>query len=325
MGIINWLSNPVHTVPKVGFRVFSISCLVAGWSGVPSLAEPPHASVVSSVSPNTPLPLEPTSAQSNGMNSSVNVQVLHSFSFPSHLTVPSFAQSLETTPQHGEKSGVFSGFSDISVTTLPLKLAQSKIDVPAQVVEQSPVLQRWQQKTPNVLEEIDWDPAFRPRVRFGYTYFPNAHDLDGWSLGIEDVFIARTPLTVSTDYNETFDGRQTGGGVDLRYYFLPLGWYGNVAPTIGYRSISTPTYSTEGLNLGLRFMLAPSRGGAADLSISQNWVGVATDNEVGVFTFSVGYALTRQVRLSADLQEQTSKLGQDTRLGIMLEWLPSLD
>ncbi len=202
-----------------------------------------------------------------------------------------------------------------------VELAQAKVDVAPEVLQQSPVLQRWQKKIPNVLEEINRDPAFRPRVRLGYSHFPSTDDQGGWAIGVEDFFIARTPLAISADYHETFDGRRTGGGADVRYYFLPLGWYVNVAPVVGYRNLSTPRYSTEGLNVGMRLMLALSRGGAADLSVTQNWVAPGTENEVGILTFSVGYALTRNIRLSADLQEQNSKFQQDTRFGVMMEWL----
>jgi len=43
------------------------------------------------------------------------------------------------------------------------------------------------------------------------------------------VFVGRTGLTLSGDYQATFDGERTAWGADLRYYVRPWG-YINVAP-----------------------------------------------------------------------------------------------
>jgi len=60
-------------------------------------------------------------------------------------------------------------------------------------------------------------------------------------------------LTLSGDYQATFDGERTAWGTDLRYYVRP-GRYINVAPVVGYRHLETNRYSTDGVNLGARLL-----------------------------------------------------------------------
>lgn len=196
------------------------------------------------------------------------------------------------------------------------------VDLDPQVIENSPVLQRWLREVPDVLEDIQNDPSFKTRVRLGYSHFPSRDGAGGWNAGIEDVFIGRTGLTVSGDYQASFDGDHKAGGVDLRYYLLPLGSYVNIAPVVGYRHLETDNNSTEGLNLGARLMLVLSRGGAADISLTQTWVKPGTGEDAGLTTFSVGYAVTRNLRLSTDIQKQNTPESKDSRVGIVLEWMP---
>lgn len=185
----------------------------------------------------------------------------------------------------------------------------------------SPLLERWLKEIPNVLEEIRRDPSFYTRLRLGYSYFPSSRGANGLNVGVEDVFIGRTGLTLSADYHTTFDDRRESWGADLRYYMLPLGNYINIAPVIGYRSLQTNRYDTDGLNVGLRLLLLPTRSGAADISLTQSWVAPRTDEEVGLTTLSFGYALTRNLRLSTDIQKQNSPKRKDSRVGISLEWM----
>jgi hypothetical protein len=70
-------------------------------------------------------------------------------------------------------------------------------------------------------------------------------------------------------------------GVEARYYLLPLGGYLNLAPTLGYRNLTTTTYSSAGVSLGLRLVVVPSRGGAPNLSLSQQWVAPGQLQEAG--------------------------------------------
>lgn len=189
------------------------------------------------------------------------------------------------------------------------------------LLDTSPVFQRWNRQVPNVLDDIKRDPAFRTRARLGLSYFPSTFDSLGWNVGVEDVFVGRTSLTVSGDYQATFSGARKAGGAELRYYLLPLGGYFNIAPVLGYRYLETPRYITDGLNVGAKFQAVLSRTGGADISFTQTWVAPRQSDEVGISKFSFGYALTRNVRLSTDIEKQNSKQKKDTRFGISLEWM----
>lgn len=197
-----------------------------------------------------------------------------------------------------------------------------QLDLSPEIIEGSPVLQRWLRQVPNVLEEIANDPSFRTRLRLGYSQFPSTGQAGGVNVGVEDVFVGRTGLTVSGEYQAAFNGEREAYGGDLRYYLRPLGSYVNVAPVVGYRHLETDEYSTDGVNVGARLLLVLSRGGAADFSLTQSWVSPGTDEEVGLTTLSFGYAFTRNLRLSTDIQKQNSRQSKDSRVGIVLEWMP---
>lgn len=198
----------------------------------------------------------------------------------------------------------------------------NELDISPEILENSPVLQRWRENIPDLLEEIRRNPSFRTRVRLGYSHFPSSDEKAGFNVGVEDVFIGRTGLTLSGDYHRSFRGDRSSVGGELRYYALPLGGYFNVAPTVGYRHLETDDYSRGGLNVGVRAMFVPSRGGAADISLSQNFVSPLSGEEVGITTLSVGYAVTRNLRISTDLQKQNARESRDSRVGIVLEWMP---
>jgi hypothetical protein len=195
------------------------------------------------------------------------------------------------------------------------------LDLQPEIINSSPVLQRWLEKIPNVLEEIINNPSFRTRLRLGYAEFPSNEDASGFSIGIEDIFIDRSPWTISGEYNGSFDGERLTVGGDIRYYILPLGSYINVAPVVGYRYLESNNYSTDGINVGARIILVLSRGGAADLSLTQSFVSPGSNDEVGITTLSVGYAFTKNLRLSTDIQKQNSRDGKDSRLGLVIEFL----
>lgn len=214
------------------------------------------------------------------------------------------------------------GAMQLSQTEATPKPATNDLDLKPEIIENSPVLQRWQQNVPNVLEEIRNDPSFRTRIRLGYSQFPSTGQAAGFNVGVEDVFIGRTGLTVSGDYQRSFNGKREAFGADLHYYVLPLGSYVNVAPLVGYRNLQTDKYSTDGVNIGARLMLALSRTGAADLSLTQSFVSPGSSEEVGITTLSVGYAISRNLRLSTDIQKQNSRQRKDSRVGVVLEWMP---
>ena len=208
--------------------------------------------------------------------------------------------------------------------TLPPETSSiaSDLDIDPQIIEDSPVLQRWLEAIPDIAADVKYDPAFRTRLRVGYAQFPSAGQTGGIHIGIQDVFIGRTPLTVSAEYAASFRGDSELLGVDAQYYLLPLGWYGNVAPVVGYRSIETPDFDSAGINVGFRIILIPSRGGGADLSLTQTWVAPGTEDEVGITTFSAGYAVTPDLRIATDIQTQNASNNQESRVSILLEWMP---
>lgn len=230
--------------------------------------------------------------------------------FSTHIPDTTFAE----TPRLAELP------PDLSAPLTEAELAPLELD-PA-IIEQSPVLRRWLEETPDIADEIRHQPSFRTRLRVGYANFPSNGEIGGFQLGVDDVFVwPGTGLTASADYSRSGNGQREAYGAEARYYLLPLGGYVNVAPSLGYRSLSAPAYHTDGLDLGLRLMLVPSRGGAADLALSQHWVAPGTDREVGLTRFNLGYAVTHHLRLGSDLEFQNSRFGQESRWGISLEWL----
>jgi len=181
--------------------------------------------------------------------------------------------------------------------------AETELELDPKIRQESPVLERWLEKIPDIAEDIRRDPSFRTRIRLGYAEFPSSDNSSGVILGVEDVFFGQTSLTLSGDYQTAFNGK-------------------NLAPMVGYRYIQTGNYSTDGLNLGLKLKLALSRTGAADITVSQSFISPGGANEVGLTTLSVGYAITSNLRLAADIQAQNSRARKDSSLGILLEWLP---
>ena len=196
-----------------------------------------------------------------------------------------------------------------------------RLDIPDRVIQESPTLQRWLKEVPDVLEDIRHDPSFRTRLRLGFITFPSTDNAAGINLGIEDIFIGRTGLTIGADYQSAFNGDRNAVGADLHYFLLPLGSYINVAPLLGYRYVQSNDFNTDGLHVGLRLMLAFSRTGAGDISLSQSFISPGGSEEVGITSLSVGYGVTSKLRLSTDLEWQNSIEDNDRRAGINLELL----
>lgn len=244
--------------------------------------------------------------------------------FPSSLEITPESEIIEvaqaeSTPAETPQTSQ-SGTSDNPAQTPEAGDQPANTEKPSNEGE-SPVLQRWQKEVPNVLQDIRNDPSFRTRFRLGLSYFPSTFDSLGWNVGVEDVFVGRTALTVSGDYQATFTGDRKAGGGELRYYLLPLGGYFNISPVLGYRYLETPRYISDGLNVGFRLQAVLSRTGAADLSFTQTWVGPQQSDEVGITKLSFGFALTRNLRISTDIEKQNSKKKKDTRFGVSFEWM----
>ena len=202
-------------------------------------------------------------------------------------------------------------------------MARDPLEIDPVILENSPLLQRWLEEIPDVAAEIRRDPAFRTRVRLGIVDFPSTADGLGLSLGVEDLFLGANPLTVSGSYGQTVEGGdRTHLNTELRAYLLPLGNGINIAPILGYRHLETDAYTTDGLQVGVRLLLIPSRTGAADVSLAQTWVAPGQDEEVGITTLSAGYAVTPDLRLSIDLQQYNAPQDRDNQVGFFLEWMP---
>lgn len=200
--------------------------------------------------------------------------------------------------------------------------SNAPLNLTPEVIEQSPVLQRWLEAIPNVQADIRNDPSFITRVQAGYSYFPSSDGTGGFIVGVEDWFVGDTRLTVSADYQQNFRGDRQAYGTDLHYYALPLGGYFNVAPTLGYRYASAADdYQVSGANVGVRLRVVPTRTGAADLTLDQSWV-VGDSEGLSITQLNVGYAITQNLRLSTDLEWQRTDDDGDSRVGINLEWSP---
>ena len=197
----------------------------------------------------------------------------------------------------------------------------NNIGIPPDVIENSPVLQEWLKEVPNVLDEIKHDPAFTTRLRLGFTWFPSTDDATGINLGVEDIFIGRTGLTLSADYQTAFNGERNAVGADLHYFLFPLGKYINFAPQVGYRYVQSNDFFTDGVHVGGRLMLSFSRTGGGDISVSQSFISPGGSEEVGIISLSTGYAVTSHLRLSGDIERQNSIEDQDSRFGLNLEWI----
>ena len=195
-----------------------------------------------------------------------------------------------------------------------------EIELPPPIVEDSPVLQKWLRQTPNVLREIYRDPSFRTRLNLGFIIFPSSDDVTGIEIGIEDIFLGRTGLTLSADYQTSFNSDRVSTGGNLHYFLFPLGGYVNLAPLVGYRYVQSNDFNTDGVNLGLRLMLALSRTGAADISVSQSFVSPRSDREVGLFSVAVGYSVTPDIRLSTSWKLQNSLQDKDNSASIGLQY-----
>jgi hypothetical protein len=205
----------------------------------------------------------------------------------------------------------------------PLERAR-RMGISEEVYRSSPVLQRWLRQIPNVGDDIQNDPSFRTRYRFGYTLTPSQNNNSGIAIGVEDLLFDRTRFGMSASYERTFGGDRNleSYGGDIHYYLLPLGGYVNVAPVIGYRHIETSNYSQSGLNIGARIELAFGRGGGGDVTISQTFMSPGHSEEVGLLGVSTGYAISPHLRLAIDATQQNSRVDRDTRLGFLVEWMP---
>ena len=192
------------------------------------------------------------------------------------------------------------------------------IDIPPQIRD-SPTLQKWLNQTPDIRREIANDPSFRTRLQVGYSRFTQSNT-NAVTIGLEDLYLGSTPITLSSHFSS--GGTVTSFGVDAQAYLLPLGGYINIAPVVGWRSFSTANTQNQGLNIGAKLMLIPSRGGGADVALQQTWTNVGSDREVGIGRVSVGYAVAPQLRLATTIERWQGRAVSETRGSLLLEWMP---
>lgn len=202
-------------------------------------------------------------------------------------------------------------------------LPPEQLDLPPEILENSPVLQRWTEfGVPDVLQTIRDDPSFPTRFRLGYAQFPSNDQRGGISVGVEDIFFQKTlPLTLSAEGHTTFDGDHAQIAARLNYYLFPLGNQVNIAPTVGYQAFSGTDYE-DGLEVGLKVQLSLSRSGASTISLSQQFVNVGTAEEVGVTTLNAAYALSHQWRAATEIQKHHSSAAKERKVAFFLEWMP---
>lgn len=207
--------------------------------------------------------------------------------------------------------------------SLNINLASAnELDLDQEIIDNSPLFERWLQEIPNVLEDIKHEPRFSTRFRFGYNQYTSTEDSAGWLIGVEDLWIGETPLSLNALYQGSFSGNRTALATQFQYYLLPLGNFINVAPVIGYRYLQSEDYSTTGVNLGARLVLALSATGASDIFIQQSFILPFQGQQVGITTFSFSYSLSPQLRLSTDIELENSVAAKDTRFAVLLEITP---
>lgn len=206
-------------------------------------------------------------------------------------------------------------------TTTAAQPSAPSFNLDSKTINNSPILQRWIKEVPNIATDITNDPSFRTRIRVQYLSVRSSHHAPTFNIRIEDLKLGRTHATVNADFQVAFNNNYQIWGANLHYYLYPLRSYINIAPVVGYRNLKLNTYSTSGVNLGFRLLLVLSRGGGADVSLTQTWIAPGSNEEAGLSTLSFSYALNRQVRLSTELQYQNTKRDTENRIGIGVEWM----
>lgn len=183
-------------------------------------------------------------------------------------------------------------------------------------IEDSPLLQRWLDQPPDLLQEIRHKPSFNTKLGFKLT---SRDQVLGYGISLDDLFLGRSPFTFSANFEREFDKPSTNLDLNLRYYLLPLGDYFNIAPQIGYRSVAIADQPfLSGFDIGIQgiFALSPH---SADIRLAQTWTSIGSNNEISTTKLSTSYAIMPQLRLASSIQWQRSPNRADSRVGIGLE------
>jgi hypothetical protein len=209
------------------------------------------------------------------------------------------------------------GFSQIGFSIRVEAQTDFKSQKKPENIENSSLLQRWLRQPPDLLQEIRENPSFN--TKFGMKITSRDQVL-GFAVGLDDLFIGRTPITFSANYEKEFANSSSGLDLNLRYYLLPLGEYFNLAPQIGYRSVAIADQPfLSGFDIGIQGILALSPR-SADIRIAQTWTSIGSNNEISTTKLSASYALMPQLRLASSVQWQRSPIRSDSRVGIGLEF-----
>jgi hypothetical protein len=185
-----------------------------------------------------------------------------------------------------------------------------------EIIENSPVLQRWLVNPPDILFDIKNTPSFNSKVRLGLT---SRDQSLGFDVGLQDLFLGGTPATFSASFQREFSDRQTNLNGEFRYYLLPLGGYFNITPLVGYRYMNFFGESVSGVDLGIQGILVFSPR-SSDLRLSQSFTSPLGDKETSITTLSTSYGLSNRLSLSSSIQWRRSPVGADSRVGFYLEW-----
>lgn len=210
----------------------------------------------------------------------------------------------------------FFGISTAAYGDAKMSLRANDLEIDRQVIESSPVLQRWLEQPPNLLEDIYNIPSFNTKLRVGITSRDNSLGVEA---GVEDLFVGRSPLTISGSYQTEFSGRESELQANIRYYVLPLGSYWNISPIVGYRQfnqLDRPQIS--GLDLGLQGILVLSPH-SSDLRLSHTFTSPSGNLEMSTTTLSSSYSITNNLRLGTKIEWRRSPLIYDSRVGFLLE------
>ncbi|TYQ31560.1 hypothetical protein [Pseudanabaena sp. UWO310] len=208
------------------------------------------------------------------------------------------------------------GISTAAYGDAKISRRASELEIDRQVIDSSPVLRRWLDNPPDLLEDIYRIPSFNTKLNIGLTSRNNSL---GVNAGVEDLFVGHSPLTIGGSYQTEFSGRESELQANFRYYMLPLGSYWNLAPIIGYRQfnqLDRPQIS--GLDVGLQGVLVLSPH-SSDLRLSHVFTSPNGNLEMSTTTLSTSYAITNNLRLGTKIEWRRSPLIYDSRVGFSLE------
>jgi len=190
------------------------------------------------------------------------------------------------------------------------------LEIDRQIIDRSPVLQRWLNSPPDLLDDIYNSPSFDSKLRIGIT--SRNHSL-GLELGVEDIFIGKLPVTFNANVQAELSGRESEINANFRYYLLPLGSYWNVAPVVGYRQFNQfERPQISGLDVGVQGILVLSPQ-SSDLRLSHTFTSPQSNLEMSITTLSSSYALTNNLRLGTKIEWRRSPIIYDSRVGFLLE------